>query len=71
MAVIQVINIIYIILEQITVNPSKETALWLFGYFCVAYIAWQTHSDHVRSRRRRRCRRHTFCFRSLTFAGKD
>ena len=44
------------------------------GYFpyCVACVAWQTHRDHVvrpLRRRRRRCRRHTFRFRSITFEG--
>ena len=41
--------------------------------FCVACVAWQTHKDHVfhlrRQCRHRRCRRHTFHFRSITFLG--
>ena len=36
-------------------------------YFCVACVAWQTHRDHVV--RWRRCLRHTFRFRSITFEG--
>ena len=46
-------------------------------YFCVACVAWQTHRDHFvrlchrRGQRRHRhwCRRHTFCFCSITFEG--
>ena len=38
--------------------------------FCVACVAWQTHRDHVRPRRRRcGCRCHTFRFHSITFEG--
>ena len=44
-----------------------------FGSFLCTCVAWQTHRDHVVRllccRRQRRCRQHTFPFRSVTFEG--
>ena len=46
------------------------TGISRYAGFCVACISWQTNRYHVvRPCRHRRCRRQTFRFRSIIFAG--